>query len=154
MANVADMPEGQTLSHHNASCAAPLGLHWDIDFIVLQITPGCLQYFAEFWMLGGGSQGQRPGMDPFPPGLELVKGQPFSLRVQVLQPTAAKYQDFGRIFIDLCKTRTPTGHPHLQQPMTLAEASRRLAMQERMVAASELEVVLGDPLLGEYKMFL
>ena len=67
------------LSALNLESQHPLGRDWDIDFMSMEISPGCLHLFSDSWEVGGSIS--RPADSDFEPGLELARA-PYTLRLQ------------------------------------------------------------------------
>ena len=145
----------QTLeSLNHLAPSAPLGLGWDIDFILLQVSPAALPHFSPWWTLCGTSTRSAPH-SPFPEGLELVSASPFTLRVQ---PSGGLAEDslasWGLLFNQVVSEYGETNQPTLVQPLSQAVASKQLSQEPRLVTGVQLMEALQDPRLGEFTMFL
>ena len=129
------------LADLNVRSTAPVGQHWDIDFLVFRISPSCLPLFASFWELGGISSSFRKGA--FPDGLEIA-AHPFTLRVDCsARVSQLDNASFAHQLLDALIATSATDNPTLARPLPgAASRNLKLAMQPRMVTATHLAQAL------------
>ena len=129
---------------------------WDVDFILLEVSPTAIPHFAPWWTLGGSAKRGAPGgrPDPFPAGLELAN-EPFTLRAQPPEGTTdPQVAAWGKQLLDILKLEAPTGNPTLVPPGAPEVAAKQLALEPRMVGATALARALQHPSLPVYKLFV
>ena len=119
----------------------------------MEISPSALQPLAPFFNIGGDSK--RLARDPFPSGLELCTGNPFTLRVQLVgDQSVAHYAAWGSSLLKAIKEQAPTNNPTLLPPSCITKASKQLATCTRLVAANALACALLHPSLTPYKLWV
>ena len=111
--------EADTLHELNKSAHAALGQQWDVDFVSLEICPGCLPVLSDFWEVGG--RATRPANSAFPYGLE-VSCSPFTLRIASMHHSAmsadheSELRAAGERLRQFLEASGVTGRPVLSPP--------------------------------------
>ena len=129
---------------------------WDVDFLLLEVSPSAIPFFAPWWTLGGSTKrvvsGGRP--DPFPEGMELAN-EPFTLRaVPPEGQSAQQVADWGKELLAVLKQQSPTGNPSMVPPLDLAAAAKQLAVESRMCSGIALARALSHPTLSGVALFI
>lgn len=130
---------------------------WDVDFLVLEISPAAIPCFSPFWTLGGSAKRYvgRNRVHPFPEGLELAN-EPFTLRAQ--PPAGLNDQqvaEWGKRLLEVLKQLSPTGNPCMVPPLDSAVAAKQLAIEPRMCSGTALARALNHPAMqGGFKLFI
>jgi hypothetical protein len=139
--------EPGTLHELNRSAAAPLGQHWDADFISMEISPGCIPLLNDFWEVGG--RASRPSKSDFPQGLELTC-TPFTLRLASIHHSAMssehenELREAGERLRQFLEASGVTGHPVLSPPSSKQSKALQLAKKERLCSGEQLAVALSQ----------
>lgn len=129
---------------------------WDVDFLLLQISPAAVPCFSPWWTLGGSAKRVAPGnrSDPFPEGLELAN-EPFTIRAQPPEGmTPAQVAEWGKQLLEILKQQSPTGNPSLVPPLDVEVAAKQLAVEPRMCSGTALARALIHPTLAGFKIFI
>lgn len=129
---------------------------WDVDFLLLEISPSAIPFFSPWWTLGGSTKRVVSGgrQDPFPEGMELAN-EPFTLRtVPPEGQSAQQVADWGKQLLAIIKEQSPTGNPSMVPPLDLAAAAKQLAVESRMCSGIALARALSHPTLSGVGLFI
>lgn len=149
------VPFGQPLSNLVEQATHPLR-GWDVDFIIVEISPASIPCFSPWWTVGGSAKRSVSGnrVDPFPEGLE-VANEPFTLRAQPPEGlTQEQVAAWGNRLLQILKQQSPTGNPCLVPPLDIEVAAKQLSVDARMCSGTALARALGHPSLRGFKLFV